>query len=158
MTTDSHYRFYQGPWVDGTSAVFLIIAWQQDVPTQATRIETYILIPGLGRLIEWPATINLQTGMDPEAEVSTLLVLAKDRIQSRLTEKIPVRSRVQYPNLSPCALTEIGRDTITADLMTYHQSASQRIRSCLDEIRDQTSCEAPQNCLKTLRELFPRNP
>jgi hypothetical protein len=138
--------------------VLLIIAWQQDVPTRATWIEAYILIPDFGRLTEWPATINLQAGMDSEAEVSTLFVLAKDRIQSSLSEKIPARARVHYPNLFPYALSEIGRDTVTAELMMYYQSASQRIRSCLREIGDQASCEALRDCLRTLRELFPRNP
>ena len=76
MTTDSHYKFYQGPWIDGISGALLIIAWQRNVSAQATRVETYILVPPSGLLNDSLGPTNLQAGVDPKAFRSDLVKIA----------------------------------------------------------------------------------
>ena len=154
MTIDSHYRFYQGPWINGTSAAFLIIAWQRDVRPQITLMETYILVPRSGLLSDSFGPTILQSGIDAESLISTIQVIAKNRIQWNLSRRIPAQAREQFRDLFPYTLTEISRDKLTSELMTYYQNAGEKIRSDLSNIEVQSPCEDLRNCLKILREMF----
>jgi len=159
MTTDSHYIFYHGPWIDGISGALLIIAWQRDVSTQATRVETYILVPPSGLLNDSLGPTNFQAGIDTKAFRSGFVKTAESLVQSKLSDLIPSESRERYRDLFPYNFTEIARDNVPktkllSKLMICYQNATEKMRSDLSGIEGRTSCEALLGCLRMLREGY----
>jgi len=152
MTTVSIYKFYLGPWIDGISGALLIIAWQRDVYTKATRVETYILIPPSGLMNDSLCPTNLQAGVGSKAIRSHSVKVAESLVQSKLSDIIPSKLRERYPDLFPYTFTEIAIDNLPIELMRHYQYATEKIRSDLNGIEEQTSCEALRDCLRMLRE------
>ena len=152
----------RGAWIDGISGALLIIAWQRDVSTQTTRVETYILVPPSGLLNDSPGATNLQAGVDPKAIRSDLVIIAESRVQSKLSDMISSKLHERYPDLFPYTFTEIARGKLPitkllSELMICYENATEKMRSDLNGMEDQTSCEALRDCLRMLREGNPWN-